>query len=154
MRLVTLLLPVTLAALACAPGAPAFTDADRSAIMAEKDAYRAAVMNGDPQGTARLYTDDALLMPAGDPAVQGKIAIVEYFRSLPPVSDFRFFGEDFIAAGDLVIVAGQYSLNLLPPGTDVAVADMGKYVEVWRRQDGNWKMAWDIWNSDRQPAQP
>jgi ketosteroid isomerase-like protein len=35
------------------------------------------------------------------------------------------------------------------PGASAAVADTGKFIEVWLKQaDGTWRLAWDIWNSD------
>lgn len=154
MRVTTLLIVTTCAVVACLPSGPVFTDADRDAIVAEKDAFRAAIMNGDAQGAARVYTDDALVMPPGSREIQGKIALVDFFRGVPPVSDFRFTGERFVPAGDLVIVTGRYSMNLLMPGTDIAVADTGKYVEIWRREDGAWKIGWDIWNTDRPMPEP
>ena len=35
-----------------------------------------------------------------------------------------------------------------------ATADMGKYVTAYRKKDGKWLIAADIWNSDKAPAPP
>jgi len=49
-----------------------------------------------------------------------------------------------MAAGDIGYRVGVYSL-LAPDG---AVVDRGKYVETWRKVDGEWKISNDIWNSN------
>jgi thiol-disulfide isomerase/thioredoxin len=50
---------------------------------------------------------------------------------------------------DMAVIRGTYVLLLVPPGQP-AVADTGKYVELWRKQaDGKWLMAWDIFNSNK-----
>jgi ketosteroid isomerase-like protein len=42
---------------------------------------------------------------------------------------------------------GKYTLM----GDGDKVLDSGKYVVIWQRQDGQWKLHRDIWNSS-QPA--
>jgi hypothetical protein len=40
---------------------------------------------------------------------------------------------------------GKYKMNAAGNG------DTGKYIVVWKRQDGVWKLHADIWNSDAPP---
>jgi hypothetical protein len=42
---------------------------------------------------------------------------------------------------------GKYTLM----GDGDKVLDAGKYIVIWQRQDGQWKLHRDIWNSS-QPA--
>jgi ketosteroid isomerase-like protein len=64
------------------------------------------------------------------------------------MGDLKLWGDEFYASGDLVVVSGNYAMNLLPPGSTLAIADTGKYLEVWRRQlGGSWLIAWETFNS-------
>jgi ketosteroid isomerase-like protein len=47
------------------------------------------------------------------------------------------------AAGDIACEVGTYRLT----GDGGTVLDAGKYVVVWKKEDGAWKLHRDIWNS-------
>jgi ketosteroid isomerase-like protein len=49
-------------------------------------------------------------------------------------------------AGDVAYDIGTYSLAF--DGGQGPVRDRGKYVVVWRKVSGDWKVAADIFNSD------
>lgn len=138
---------------ACAPAGPTFTDADKAAIMEQRAAMAAAWNAGDAEKAAAVYAEDAVVMLANQPAVNGKLAILEAIRAFPPVSEAKFHGEEFLAEGNVAVIRGSVSLMMMLPGASAAVADTSKYIEVWRRQaDGTWKLQWDIANTDR-PAE-
>jgi ketosteroid isomerase-like protein len=45
---------------------------------------------------------------------------------------------------------GRYDITIAPRAGGEAMDDIGKYITVYQRQaDGSWKIARDIWNSDR-----
>ena len=141
-----------LLALACQPAtsaAPAFTDADRQAIEAQRTVWVTAANANDADALAAVYTEDATLMPPHGRAVTGRLGAKEVFTAVP-IGDVKLTATDVIGGGaDLAVVRGAYSLNAMPPGAPAAVADTGKFVEVWRKQaDGKWLLSWDIWNSD------
>jgi ketosteroid isomerase-like protein len=56
-------------------------------------------------------------------------------------------GEETVGAGDLAYVRGRYTMTMAPPGGPV-MADSGKYLEIWRKQGGSWKVTRDMFNSD------
>lgn len=138
----------------CLSGASTFTDADRQEIETFRAAFLDALMSGDVAGAVSMYAEDTFVMPANAPAVSGKIGLLDMFRNAPPVGSARFYGDRFIPAGDMVMVVGNYAMTVLPHGSDVVVADTGKYMEVWRREDGRWRIAWNIWNSNRPIPEP
>ncbi|HEX9166070.1 MAG TPA: nuclear transport factor 2 family protein [Gemmatimonadales bacterium] len=138
---------------ACAPSGPTFTDADKAAIMEQRAAFAAAINAADWDKAADTYAEDAVLMFANQPAINGRLAIRAAFAAFPPVSEFRMYGEEVIGAGDAAVIRGGVSMLMMPAGSPVALADTLKFVEVWRRQaDGTWKLQWDIANTDR-PAE-
>ena len=61
-----------------------------------------------------------------------------------PATNLR---ERVAAAGDMGHHVGTYEIT-----AGGEVVDRGKFTEIWRRQDGEWKMAADIWNSDMPAA--
>lgn len=145
--------PMTVLALAlaaCAPAAqPGQTDEDYAAIDAARAAFVEAISAGDMAKAAEIYADDAVVMASNAPAVHGRLAVQEMLGGYPPIGDFKISVSETKGGAGLVTVRGQYSMNLMSPGAPAAVADTGKFVEVWMKQaDGSWKMVWDIWNTD------
>ena len=133
-------------------GAPA---AEVAAVQRSIDSslakFAVAITTGDTAGMLSIYTDDAVVMPQGMPAVRGRAAVSQYnagMFSMFTVSNASFSTTDLIVAGDYAIESGIYRMTMKPK-TGPAMPDTGKYISVWRRQsDGSWKMAKDIFNSD------
>jgi len=44
---------------------------------------------------------------------------------------------------DAAIEVGEYELG----GQDGQTLDQGKYIVVWKKEKGNWRLAKDIWNT-------
>lgn len=137
-------------AAACAPAAPAtLTDADRQAIEAQRQVFKEAAEAADWTRLVALYTEDARALPPNGPMATGRIALREMFAAFPPIGNFGLTTQEIHGDGALAIVRGTYSMTLMPPGATAAIADTGKFVEMWQKQpDGTWLIAIDIWNSD------
>ena len=48
-------------------------------------------------------------------------------------------------AGDKIIETGRYKLS----GADGTTIDAGKYIVVWKKEKGDWKLYRDIWNTSQ-----
>ncbi len=111
----------------------------------------AAVDAKDATATVNFYAVDGVIMPAGQPIAQGRSAIASVWKGLLALKNFdlTFAPSDiFIAsAGDIAYEIGTYALSF--DGDKGPVKDIGKYVTVWKKADGNWQVAADIFNSDR-----
>jgi uncharacterized protein (TIGR02246 family) len=126
----------------------------RQAIQAANRALTEAFERGDAAAIAALYTEDAVLLPAGLPMVRGPAAIGAVFMGL------RAFGAerldlrtvDLTVAGDTAYEVGAATVTIRLPGGE-AVEDPGKYVVVWQRRGAGWKLHIDIFNSDTPPPQ-
>jgi uncharacterized protein (TIGR02246 family) len=124
---------------------------DRAKIMRASAELLAAVNAADADRCAAMWATDGVLMPPHHPSVHGHHAIVEYFRKIFARAKFRFTftSSQIHFAADTAIEHVTYTAIIW--GDDIAsTEDAGKGLHVYRRQpDGSWKLACDIWNSDR-----
>lgn len=143
---------------ACAPAGNTVTEADLDAIRAGRTAFVEGMRAGNIPAVAALYSENAVVMPPNGPVTLGRLAVEQLMAGFPPIGEFQFASEELTPlGGDAVLVTGRYMLTMLPPGLDMAVADTGKFVEVWQREASGWKLRWDAWNTDLplpEPAPP
>ncbi|TML43415.1 MAG: DUF4440 domain-containing protein [Actinobacteria bacterium] len=104
-----------------------------------------AFNGGDASGVAKLYEENARLLPPNSDIVQGRGAIEGYIKEfLTTEAQLSFKLLTVHESPDLCAAVGEYEMKI--PG---APDDKGKYIEVWRRQgDGTWQVAEDIFNSN------
>jgi uncharacterized protein (TIGR02246 family) len=102
--------------------------------------------NKDAAGIAALFADDAVLIrqnqqPIGPAAIQKYIA--ERIETNPKaIINWSIDRIEIATAGDLAIEYGSYkSMNMGTEGTD---EDFGKYVAIYRKVNGTWKVSVDI----------
>jgi uncharacterized protein (TIGR02246 family) len=130
------------------------TAADEQAIRGQVDHWLQLVKAKDAAGIAALYTDDGAVMPPNGPIAKDHAAIQKTWASMlqTPGFDLTFTPEQIVVSqsGDMALDRGTYQLTVAPAGKPQH--DTGKYVVVWRKVDGTWKAAADIFNSDLPPA--
>lgn len=123
---------------------------DVSALTALDQTWVSAYNAGDADAVTALYADDALLMPPGAPAAQGKQAIRVFLGSDIAASQhagykFSLTGtEEGGTVGDWGWVSGAYAVT----DKDGHTADTGKYLATYQRVNGKWYFVRDSWNSD------
>lgn len=143
---------LALASTACQPPvqeAVGLTEEDVAAIKEAAESYRAAVMAGDMETWAAFYTEDAVIMPAGQAAVSGRDAIRAWGEAFPTIIEWTPSIVEVDGRGDLAYVRASFSMTTAVEGVAEPVQESGKYLEVWRKQaDGSWLIAVDIYNSD------
>ena len=114
-------------------------------------AFATAMRTNDIDAMTNTYTADAAFMPPNLPPAHGQNAIrgawtgfLGQFSS----TDVTLTMDDVQQSGDLAVETGHYMAHLVPKGTTTSVTDSGKYVVVWKKIDGRWKIYRDIFNSD------
>lgn len=115
--------------------------ADRAAIEKLSTAYQAAFLAGDAKALSALYADSAVVQPAGEVTVRGRTALDAYFAATngQPVQETFTAAELVIAAsGDVAYETGQ----------TMAASGAGKYLTVYRKIDGQWRIAAESWSHD------
>jgi uncharacterized protein (TIGR02246 family) len=136
--------------LACLAGALALAGgmamADTAELEKAQAAWEAAFNAGDGAAAAEaVFTEDARLMPPGEPVVEGRDAVAAYWQGGFDAG-FRDLELGVIAVeihGDTMIETGTWSVTL--PGEDGTAS--GKALVVWKKgDDGAWRMSQDMWS--------
>lgn len=127
----------------------------REAILAKDKVFADAMVVGDAETITQLYAVDAVILAPNQPRGEGTEAIrASWSAALEgnPMSTSNL-DSDLItvsAAGDYAYAVGTYTdSGAAPDGSEWS--DQGKYLTVWKNVDGEWKIAADIWNSDKAP---
>ncbi len=145
MRTPGLILCATLIAVPSA----ALGQADSGAEAAIKEgaiAWQTGWNSGDGAALAEMYVADAIVMPPGGDALEGREAIQAGLQAAIDQaggSQLAIKPGEVMASGDLAIEVGTF----VETAADGSHADHGKYVAVWKNVDGSWKIVRDIWNS-------
>jgi uncharacterized protein (TIGR02246 family) len=125
--------------------------------------FMAAFNAKDAAKVASFYADDAVVMPPNQALVKGRANIEAYFKQefqqgvtnlqLRPMESAIAGAQAFEAGTSTVTVkSGGSSMALTGVGgSGAAVTDNGKYLTVFKRVGGDWKIAYDIFNSDQPP---
>ncbi len=143
-------MPILCAALLALPSATlGQASPDAQAAIAEANAAWEAAWNaGDGAGIAALYTDDAMLLPPGGEPIEGREAIQAFWQTaVESGTQAALKTSELEIHGDLATEVGSY----VDTGADGAHVDHGKYMVMWKKVDGNWKLHRDIWNSSMTP---
>jgi uncharacterized protein (TIGR02246 family) len=122
----------------------------RAGIEAGNRDFIAAFERGDAAAIAKLYTAEGQLLPANSDFVRGSDAIRKFWQGaidmgLKAVVLDTIEVEDY---GDTAIEMGRYRL-LAAAGV---VADNGKYVVIWKNENGRWRLHRDIWTTNQAPS--
>ena len=98
------------------------------------------------------WATDANVYPPGAPMASGTEAIrktISDMFSSPGFSLSWMATKAVVAAsGDVGYTTGTYEAAM------AGATEKGKYVTTWKKQDGAWKVAEDIFNADTSPAAP
>lgn len=124
---------------------PALAD-PAAEIEARVGAFEDAYGSGDPAAVADLYTADAMAMPPGGPIVEGRDGITQVWRGAMEggLKALDLTPLEIEVQGDTAYEVGEFAGTMTSGGAETTVP--GKYIVVWRREDGEWRLHRDIWN--------
>lgn len=119
------------------------------AIAGRNTGFVAGAKAGNAAQMMTIYADDAVLMPPGAPAQRGKQAIGAFWTQFltAGAADVRLTTEKVVQSCDLATEAGHFDLTIVPK-SGAPIHDIGKYVVTWRRIGGEWRVIYDVFNSD------
>jgi ketosteroid isomerase-like protein len=112
-------------------------------------ALASAFTRGDVEACVALYSKDAEILSDDAPAVRGKEAITEFFKG--QVAREILFATDpviSVVREDLAMDQGTYRVRNVQRGVDV---EYGEYLNVWRLEDGKWRVFRTMYNVTMSP---
>ena len=138
----------------CSLALPALAADEAVRIRAGTASWMQSFNSGNAGGVAALYADDAVLMPPNAPSARGVVAIKEAVTK--EIAGAKKGGitlalgtvDEVNVVGDMAWHSGAYVVK----DKGGKAVDAGKFLEVWERKNGKWRIVRDIWNSDAAPA--
>lgn len=123
----------------------------RAQLEATNQAFLDALEQGDPAGMAATYTTDGQVLPPNAAAVAGRERLQAFWKAIlgMGIKAGDLVTHELEVHGDTAIEVGAYTLF----GEGRQALDQGKYIVVWKKEDGQWKWHRDIFNSNLTPAQ-
>ena len=112
--------------------------------------FEQAMSRSDSAGLLSVYTSSGSIMPPNSPIIKGGNEIRAFWQGAIDMGikavELKTIELDDL--GDTVNEIGLFKLTL----GDGSVADEGKYIVIWKKENGVWRWHHDIWSSERPPA--
>jgi uncharacterized protein (TIGR02246 family) len=125
---------------------------DLADIRAEIDAANKGFMDAFNQGdiatAIAVYSKDAIILFPRHDIMKGKPNIQSYWQgSLDSgVRDIKFETVELLEMGeDTACEIGRFTLKIQPEGRET-MTHYGKYLVIWKHEDGAWKMCIHMYN--------
>ncbi|MGA9853697.1 MAG: DUF4440 domain-containing protein [Gammaproteobacteria bacterium] len=135
----------------CQGGNNATYQANQTLMRADKAFSAMSAQQGLAAAFKQYASSDALLLPENHAAIEGKAAIIENLQGMPAGSMLSWSPQEADVSGDLGYSWGIYTLTG-KNSTGQATAAYGKYLSVWKRHAGDWRLAVMMINSTPGPA--
>ncbi len=138
-----------------APESIGLSAEDEAAIRARFAEFADAERAGDWDAVLGMMTDDVVLLPNEQPAIQGRSALQQWMAQFPGLTfeELTVTVEAVEGRGDLAVVWGRYYESYRLEAMDEILEEAGKFVWALRRQaDGSWGLAIGIANADQIPS--
>jgi uncharacterized protein (TIGR02246 family) len=125
---------------------------DSAAIHQLARQFSAAYVRGDAAGMTRLYTSDAVIFPERSAAISGRDAIQRFWTLHPGrrITRHVITPMRITVDGRHAYDHGTYEIASIRDGK-ASGPFRGKYLVVWRRVGGSWRIHLDMWNSGPEP---
>ena len=120
----------------------------KAAIQKLNDAWATAFNKGDSATVAAMYADDAYVLPPGSDMIQGRDKIAAFWNgAAQQMGDAKLTTIDVLPLGRNA--AREIGTVTLKTKGDQPQEIVGKYAVVWRKINGQWMLATDIWNTNK-----
>ena len=142
-----------LAMVACQSAQDRGSEMAQAEIRALHESALAALRNAELDKMVAVYMDEVISLPPGQPALVGKRAVRAMWQDV--LASFQgnvtVDIEEIQILGDWAYERGTYRMELMPKAGGAPINDTGKYLDILRRTDGQWRYWRVSWNSSQQP---
>ena len=122
---------------------PASAQDVKSEIIAQNTAFDQAYAKHDFKALGDMYAEDAVVYPQGSDIIKGREAIRQLWQSYEKdMTAVHYETIEVIDAGEYAVQFGKYD------STYQGKPDQGRYVTVWKKDSGGWKIIRDTWYSN------
>ena len=131
------------ALLICGSALPAMSQ-DASGARDASAKFTAALGSGDAATAGAFFAEDAVALPPGRGPLNGKAEIQRFLNNMiRSVKELKYVSEEVKSIDDATARdVGTFSFKM--QNNDVN----GKYLLIWTKAGGDWKIAADMWNRD------
>lgn len=125
-------------------------DMVRQEINTMNQAYGQAFVKGDSAALVDMYHSEAMIFPPNMAMTKMRTDVGKMASGNPAagVQSMQLTTTDVVGGPELVVESGTYQMT----GAN-NMSDRGKYMVVWKQENGKWKIYRDIWNSDMPAGQ-
>ena len=117
---------------------------------AAADGWLGSFNGGDVAGLVLMYSADAEILPPDEPVIAGPEAIEAFWQAYGPGQVRIELGEvDSRRIGEFWFREGAYKAQFRDEGDP----RVGKFIELWKQENGNWLMYRQMWNRNA-PLEP
>ncbi len=125
----------------------ALSTSDISAIRAAEKALAEAFESRELAAWVDFYTDDAIFVGPGVPAIEGRSAFLDAAPQIS-ISSMEIVADSTLGTGDFAATLGRATWVSGPKGSD-APRVRRRFLMVWRREpDRRWRIARELLNED------
>ena len=125
----------------------ALSTSDISAIRAAEEALAEAFESPDLTAWVDFYTEDAIFVGPGTPAIEGRSAFLAAAPQIS-ISSMEIVADSTLGTGDFAATLGHATWVSGPNGSDAPTVRR-RFLMVWRREpDGRWRIARELLNED------
>lgn len=121
------------------------TTAEHEAIEAANRRFAASFSGGDIAAAVdATYTRQATVLPPGGDAITGREALRQFWPAAAAqlgVTRVQLETVELRPMGEGICEIGRGTL------TTAEIEQVAKYVVVWKKEDGEWRIDVDIWNT-------
>jgi ketosteroid isomerase-like protein len=147
--IVTVVVLLELSGIAPVFGEPPKADPARAPIERADKAFCDAFGRGDFAAIGKMYSAEAIAFPPESDMVKGRSAIEAFWKGARDtgVKSVELNVVDVTSSGNLASETGTAALHVQGVGGGADAIVNVKYVVVWRKEGGVWRLYRDIWNS-------
>ncbi len=120
------------------------------AIIAANQTYGQRFLVYDTLFYKSKYTADAVIYPVQHPIIEGRDSIGKYYYDGGKNKKLQILitALNITGTADLIVEEGMYDF----PDDKGGSFDKGKFIALWKQEEGMWKLWREIWNTDLPPV--